>query len=71
LQTPSLQNGKSTKSRTLPNIRINSKLDCDQWKVPGQAADQRKLAQRLWKKTVRHTNWTGKRPWIVIDGESR
>jgi len=39
--------------------------------VPGQAVDQRKLGERLWKKTVRHLNWSGKMPWIVIDGGSR
>jgi len=26
---------------------------------------------RLWKKTARHVNWTGRMPWIVTDGGSR
>jgi len=38
------------------------------WRVPGQEVDQRKLEERLWKKTVRHMNSTGRMPWIVIDG---
>jgi len=40
-------------------------------RVPSQEVDQRKLGERLWKKTVRHVNGTGKMPWIVIDGGSR
>jgi len=24
------------------------------WRVPGQEVDQRKLGERLWKKTVKH-----------------
>ena len=39
--------------------------------VPGEEIDQRKLGERLWKKTVRHINLTEKMPWIVIDGGSR
>jgi len=36
------------------------------WRVPGQEVDQRKLGERLWKKTVRHVYWTGRMPWIVL-----
>jgi len=38
--------------------------------VPGQEVDQRKLGDRLWKKTVRHVHvdGTGRMPWIVLDG---
>jgi len=39
--------------------------------VPGQEVDQRKLGERLWKKTVRHINWTERMPWIVIGGGTR
>jgi len=39
--------------------------------VSGQEVDQRKLGERLLKKTVRHVNWTGRMPWIVMDGWSR
>jgi len=39
-------------------------------RVPGQEVDQRKLGERLWK-SVRHINWTGRMPWIVIDWGSR
>jgi len=38
---------------------------------PGQEVDQRELRKRLWKKTVRHVNWTERIPWIIIDGGSR
>jgi len=41
------------------------------WRVPGHEVDQRKLGERLWRKTVRHINWTERMPWIVIDGGSR
>jgi len=41
------------------------------WRVPGQEVDQRKLGERLWKKTVEHVDWIGRMPWIVVDGESR
>jgi len=41
------------------------------WRVPNQEVNQRKLGERLWKKTVRHINWTGRMPWIIIDGGSR
>jgi len=41
------------------------------WRVPGQEVDQRKLEERLWKKTVRHINWTRRMPWIVKDRGSR
>jgi len=41
------------------------------WGVPGQDVDQRKLGERLWKKTARHVNWTGRMLWIVIVGGSR
>jgi len=33
------------------------------WSVPGQEVDQRKLGQRLWKKIVRHVNWTRRILW--------
>jgi len=39
-------------------------------RVPGQEVDQRKLGQRLWKKTVKHVNWSGRMLWIIIDGVS-
>ena len=39
--------------------------------MPDQKVDQRKLGQRLCKKTVRCVNRTGRMPWIVIDGGSR
>jgi len=29
------------------------------------------LEERLWKKTVRHMDRTGRMPWIVLDGRSR
>jgi len=41
------------------------------WTVPGQEVDQRKLGETLWKKTVRHVDWTGRMPWIILDGWSR
>ena len=41
------------------------------WRVPGQEVGQRKFGDRLWKKTYRHVNWTGRMPWIIIDGGSR
>ena len=41
------------------------------WRVEGQEVDQRKLGERLWKKTVRHINWTERMPWIVINWGSR
>jgi len=41
------------------------------WRVPGQEVDQRKLGEKLWKKTVRHINWTGSIPLTVLDGWSR
>jgi len=28
---------------------------------------QRKLGERLWKKTVRHVNWTRRMSWIIVD----
>jgi len=39
--------------------------------VTGQEVDQRKRGERLWRKTVRHVNWTKRMPWIVKDGGSR
>jgi len=45
--------------------RYYSKTGCDgmgrnvwnmKWGVPGQETDQRKVGQRLWKKTARHVN---------------
>jgi len=39
--------------------------------MPGQEIDQRKLNERLWKKTVRQVYWTGRTPWIVLHGWSR
>jgi len=30
-----------------------------------------KKTWRLWKKTVRHKDWTGRMPWIEVDGWSR
>jgi len=41
------------------------------WRVPGQEVDQRKLGERLWKKTVEHVDWVWRMPWFVVDGESR
>jgi len=41
------------------------------WRVPGQEVDQRKLGERLWKKTVGHMDCTGRMPWIVLDGRIR
>ena len=41
------------------------------WREPGQEVDQRKLGERLWKKTVEHVDWIRRMPWIVVDGESR
>jgi len=38
------------------------------WRVPDQEVDQRRLGQRLRKKTARHVNGTGRMPWIVVDG---
>jgi len=35
------------------------------------ALDQRKLGERLYKKTARHVNLTVRMSWIVIDGGSR
>jgi len=37
------------------------------WRVPGQEVDQRHLGERLWKKTVRHVNSTGRMPWTILD----
>jgi len=34
------------------------------WKVPGQEVDQGELGERLYKKTVRHINWTRRMPWM-------
>jgi len=28
------------------------------------------FGERLWKKTDRHVNWTGRMPWIMVDGAS-
>jgi len=41
------------------------------WRLSGEEVDQRKLGERLWKKTVRHVDWTGRMPWIVVHGWSR
>jgi len=38
--------------------------------VPNQKEDQRGPGDRLWKRTVKHANWTRRMLWIVIDGES-
>ena len=40
------------------------------WRVPGQEVDQRKLGERLWKKTVKYVDWIGRMPWIVVVGET-
>jgi len=37
------------------------------WRLPGQ----RKLGEKLCRKTVRHVSWTGRMPWIIIDEGSR
>jgi len=37
---------------------------CMKWRV----LDQRGLGERLWKKTVKHPNWTGRMLWIIVDG---
>jgi len=29
---------------------------CMKWRAPGQEVDQRKLGERLWKKTVEHVD---------------
>ena len=31
--------------------------------LPGQEVDQRKLGDRLWKKTVEHVDWIGRMPY--------
>ena len=36
-----------------------------------EKVDQRKLGERLWKKTVKHVDWIERMPWIVVDGGSR
>jgi len=41
------------------------------WRVPGQKVEQRKLGQRWWKKTVKHVDWIGRMPWIVVDEVDR
>jgi len=41
------------------------------WRVLGQEVDQRKLAERLWKKTVEHVDWIRRMPCVVVNGESR
>jgi len=41
------------------------------WRVPGQQVGQRKLGERLWKRTVRRVDWTGRMPSIIVDGWSR
>ena len=41
------------------------------WRVPGQEVDQRKLGERLWKRTAEHMDWIRRMPWFVVDGESR
>jgi len=40
-------------------------------RVPGQEVDQRKLGQRLCRKTVMQVNCIGRMPWIVTDERSR
>jgi len=40
------------------------------WRVPGQEVHQRKLGERLWKKTVEHVDWIRRMPCVVVDGES-
>ena len=37
------------------------------WRVPGQEVGQRKLGERLWKKTVKHVDWIGRMPRIEVD----
>jgi len=32
--------------------------------------DQRGPGQRLWKRTVKHVNWTKRMLWIIADGGS-
>jgi len=46
---------------------------CMEYKVevPGQEVDQRKLGERLWKKTAEHVDCIQRMPWFVVDGESR
>jgi len=41
------------------------------WTVPGQEVDQRKLGEILRKQIVRCMDWTGRMPWIIVDGWSR
>jgi len=38
------------------------------WRVPGQEVDQRKLGERLWKKTVRQARKLNREDAIVLDG---
>jgi len=46
---------------------------CMQYQVEG--ARPRGRPMKTWRdiveKTVRHVNWTGRMPWIVIEGRSR
>ena len=41
------------------------------WRAPDQEEDQRGPGERLWKRYVKHVNWTRRMLWIVIDGESK
>ena len=60
---------------TYIQVLLNSGSQRNIWsmkgRVPGQEVDQRKLGERLWKKTVKHVDWIGRMPWIVVDGGSR
>jgi len=46
---------------------------CMEYEVEGARSrvDREKLGERLWKKIVRHVDWTGRMPWIVLDRWSR
>jgi len=37
--------------------------------VPGQEGDQRKLGERLWKKTVKHVGLNREDAMDVVDGD--
>jgi len=47
---------------------VSKKIYTMKWRVPGQDVDQRKLGERLWKKTVRHVKWTtiGVSGWMLL-----
>jgi len=40
---------------------------CMKWRVPDQEVYERRLGQRLCRKTVRHLNCTERMSWIAVD----